>query len=140
MSNGQARVGGEIGVNGYLYKGGQFLPSTMVQPGRWKIGRKWVYSGREMIAPREWAYQPTPFSRSIFAMISSWCDVGAGKPAIREGVRDNQLALLTSETMIRPGVKGVLGKEEIALGVLVEAWNTGQRWFDVSPDAQIVSG
>lgn len=132
-----AKVGGETGINGYHYKGGQFLPSTQAEPGKWKIGKKWVSSGKELIAPGQLAHQPTPFSRSLFTLagVGYFSRMGDdGKLSIAAGVRDHSGEPITAETKITPGVKGVLGKESLTLGEIVGAWNAGQRWFDVKPE------
>lgn len=136
----RAQSGGQFGVNGYFYKGGQFLPSTTVEPGKWKIGKKWVRSGRELVSPGYSENQPTPFSRSIFSMISVWCllDPANGKLAIRENIRDHKGIAITKDDMFRPGVKGVLGAESLSLGEFIDAYNNGQRWFDVKPEEKSI--
>lgn len=144
MARSQANAGGQLGVNGYLYKGGQFLPSTQAEPGRWKVNGKWVKTGRVLIGPGEFAVQPTPFSVPLFRIASpGYFTVltGCGKLAVNpgakgDGVLDYAGKPITAETEIRPGVAGVLGKESISLGKIIEAWNDGLRWFDVQPDAE----
>jgi hypothetical protein len=135
----RAAAGGQKGVNGYHYKGGQFLPSTMAEPGKWKVGKKWVTSGRELVEPGVYGYQPTPFSRSIFSMVNGYSIAKDGKLTLRDGIRDYSGEPITIETKIRPGVKGVLGKEELSYGELIDAYNNGQRWFDVQPDAETMT-
>lgn len=138
---GRAAAGGEIAkANGYFYKGGQFLPSTDAEPGKWKIGKKWVTTGKELIGPREFGVQPTPFSRSIFGMIRNltlWDE--DKKLRFREGIKDYQGKPITENDTFRPGVKGVLGKEEISYKAMIEAYNNGQRWFDVDPEASTIT-
>jgi hypothetical protein len=144
-SYGRSPAGGTIGVNGFFYKGGRFLPSTETEPGRWKIGKKWVTSSRELIAPGELAYQPTPFSRSLFKLIGVGSftrmteDGGIvlyrgsdGRPV---GPPDDPYSM---ETRIRPGVAGVLGKEDFSLQELIDLWMDGARWIDVKPDVERV--
>jgi hypothetical protein len=137
VSNGQAKQGGEVGVNSYLYKGGQFLPSTQAEPGKWKVGKKWITTGREIVAPGKFEVQPTPFSRSllVIAGIGHFTRIVGGKLVINEGVRLNDgVTPVTLDMKVRPGVRGVLGKEALTLGEIIAAWNDGQRWFDVQPD------
>lgn len=139
---GRAVAGGQEGVNGYFYKGGQFLPTTMAAPGKWKVDKKWITSGRALVAPGEFAYQPTPFSRSLFeiAGVGHYTVVGKdGKMAVNVGVRANDGSPVNQYMEIRPGVKGVVGKESLTLGEIVDAWNGGQRWFDVKPDAETLT-
>ena len=138
----RAVAGGQDGINGYFYKGGQFLPSTTAEPGKWKVKGKWVTSGRALIAPGEYAHQPTPFSRSLFdlAGVGAWTTVSPdGRMAVRSGVRTANGIPVTGGLEFRPGVKGVLGKESLTLQEIVDAWNNGQRWFDVQPDAETVT-
>jgi hypothetical protein len=136
----QAKIGGEIAEsNGFFYKGGQFLPSTNAEPGRWKIGKKTVTAGKELIAPGQFEVQPTPFSRSIYA--AALQDITLRTPeglVFRPGIKDALGNEITPDTGIRIGVKGVLGKEELSVKELINAYNKGQRWFDVQPDAPIV--
>ena len=116
---GRAVAGGQEGVNGYFYKGGQFLPTTMAAPGKWKVDKKWITSGRALVAPGEFAYQPTPFSRSLYeiAGVGHYAVVGRdGKMAVNAGVRANDGSPVNQYMEIRPGVKGVLGKESLTLG------------------------
>lgn len=138
----QAKIGGEIAEsNGYFYKGGQFLPSTEAEPGKWKIGKKIVTTGKEFVAPGEMATQPTPFSRSIYQAALGRGDFVTQTPEglkVREGVKTSLGEPVTPEMKIRLGVKGVLGKEELTLQEFVDAYNNGQRWFDVQPDAPTI--
>jgi hypothetical protein len=137
--SGRAKAGGETAAsNGYFYKGGQFLPTTEAEPGKWKIGKKTVTTGKELIAPGEFAVQPTPFSRSIYQ--AALRDVTEPTPeglVFRPGIKDHRGNEITPDTGIRLGVKGVLGKEELSLKELIDAYNKGQRWYDVDPDAPV---
>lgn len=137
----QAALGGEIAEsNGYFYKGGQFLPTTEAEPGKWKVGKKWITSGKELIEPGVTANQPTPFSRSIFSMINQLLEkTPSGQFKWRENVRFGDGSAFSPDATIRPGVKGVLGKEELTFQEMLDAYNSGQRWFDVAPDAATVT-
>jgi hypothetical protein len=131
-----AKRGGQIAdSNGYFYKGGQFLPNTDAPPGKkFKIGDKVIKSRREPISATEWAQQPTPFSRSIYSLINAYTKkTDSGGLGFAEGIKDNFGKLVLPETAIRPGVAGVLGKEELTVKELIDAYNNGQRWFDVNP-------
>jgi hypothetical protein len=130
-----------MGVNGYAYKGGQFLPSTQAEPGKWKIGKKWVKSARELVAPSVFEMQPTPFSRSLFVLagVGHFSIMRDGMLVINEGVRLNDgVTPVTGSLEVRPGVRGVLGKESLTLAEIIKAWNEGARWFDVQPDADVL--
>jgi hypothetical protein len=141
MSRTQAKIGGEIGVNGFAYKGGQFLPSTQAEPGKWKIGKKWVKSGRALVAPGVFEMQPTPFSRSLFELAGvGYCSIMRdGVLVLNEGVfLYDGVTPVTGALEVRPGVRGVLGKESLTLEEIISAWNGGARWFDVQPDADVL--
>src|ERR1035437_5756076 len=131
----RADVGGVVAdANGYFYKGGQFLPTTSAEPGKWKIGKKWVRSGRELVEPGVFAHQPTPFSRSIFTVIHVLCESAGGALSVREGIRDHTGLPITSNTPMQIGVRGHMGAQEPTLQELIVAFNGGQRWFDVKPE------
>lgn len=142
----RAARGGQEGVNGFFYKGGQFLPHTQAAPGKWKLKGKWINSARELVAPGEFAFQPTPFSRSLFVLagVGSSTVLNDGRLTLNlgprgQGVRACDGTPITLAMEIRPGVKGVLGKEALTLGEIIDAWNGGQRWFDVQPDAETIT-
>jgi hypothetical protein len=138
---GHAKAGGEIAAaNGYFYKGGQFLPSTAAEPGRWKVEGKWIKSGKAEIGPREYAHQPTPFSRSIYELIAGVSERDhSGQLQLRRGITDALGASVTPDALVRPGVKGVLGKESLTLQEFIDAYNAGLRWFDVKPLGETVT-
>jgi len=146
-SGGRSIAGGQIGVNGYFYKGGQFLPNTMAEPGKWKLGKKWVFSGRELVGPGEWGFQPTPFSRSIFTLLAVGAytrlnddgTISLNKRSDGEPIFDNQGKPITLETRFRPGVKGVLSIEDFTLGELIDMYEKGACWIDVKPDAETIT-
>lgn len=138
----RAVAGGQDGINGYTYKGGQFLPNTMAEPGKWKLDGKWVTGEKEQVAPSEWEFAPTPFSRSIY-MASGLSvygeDGGGGKLRLRSGLNDNAGAPITSASEVRPGVRGVLSKTAFTLGEMLNAYNQGLRWVEVEPDAETIT-
>src|SRR5882672_5550321 len=105
---GRAAGGGEIGVNGYHYKGGQFLPSTDAPPGTWRVKIKGkshlIQAKRELVAPGVLEYAPTPFSRAIFTLIREIVTIA---PDGTLGVIDNPTAVNYYGRGITPGIKGV---------------------------------
>lgn len=139
-SAGRAAKGGQKGINGWSYKGGQFLPSTMAEPGKWKLGKKWVTTGREQVAPGKYEVQPTPLSRSIYTLIGpGYFTVFQGeKAAINPKALSGELfdpsgGLVTPDMQIKPGVKGILGKRSFSLQDLVDQYNKGARWIEIEP-------
>lgn len=131
---GQAQKGGQTGMNDYFYKGGQFLPSTKAEPGKWKIGKKWVKTGKELIEPNKFEIQPTPLSRSIYVLLSvgAMTKMEGKKIEFNPDMRDN-----SPDRKIKPGVKGIVGKKEYTLKELIDQYNKGSRWVEVEPEKEI---
>jgi hypothetical protein len=61
----RANKGGETGMNGYEYAGGQFMPTTEMPP---KVRRRLAsyMRGRQQVEPRVWELPPTVNSRALF--------------------------------------------------------------------------
>lgn len=135
-SRSQAKKGGEIAEsNQYHYKGGQFLPTTEAEPGKWKIGKKWVNAGRELIEPGKYDTQPTPFSRAILGAIHGYTGRDEkGKLKLLEGIKGHGGEPITHETKTRLGIKGKLGKHEHTYGELINEYNKGNRWVHLEFD------
>jgi hypothetical protein len=138
-SSGRSSAGGETGINGYFYKGGQFLPSTDAPPGKWRMKikgkNKLVAKSNELIAPGVFATQPTPYARGILTLIKhliSYADDGS----MIVDPNLNPRALEHFGRGIRPGVKGVLSTETYDVEELVDLYNRGLRWIDVKPEDQ----
>jgi hypothetical protein len=147
---GRAQAGGEKAEsNGYFYKGGRFLPTTTAEPGKWKIGKKWVKSGRELIEPGVIANAPTPFSRSILSPLREYIDYVDNdfkKVKLKEGRKvletvDGMQTYVpvTNETTWTPRLADYEHHTPVTIGELIEAYNKGQRWFDVKPDAETIT-
>lgn len=139
----RAPGGGTIGINGHFYKGGRFLPNTQAEPGRWKLGRKWIASQREPIEPGITAWQPTPFSRSIFVLLGVGTITRIDENgAITLHTPSDGIPIkchvtgedITLDTRITPGVKGIAGQQTYTLRELIDLYTTGARWVDVTPD------
>lgn len=144
-TDGRAAPGGEIGVNGYFYKGGQFLPSTMAEPGTYRItvnGKRKKYTkGQQLIAPGERQVQPTPSSRALFDVFNMFWDLnddGTVKPI------DNQAAL---ENYSNDGLFAMANSRvsekiiELPMDEWVDMYNNGVRWVAVDPelDAELMA-
>lgn len=126
----RAQIGGETGVNGFPYKGGQFLPSTTAPPGTWRVkikGKsKLVHNKTWLVAPGKMAMAPTPFSRSIFAMI-------------REYVNDEH-GVLSINPNKETAVSYVYGDDRDEFDKMIEMYNRGLRWYEViPPDVEIIA-
>lgn len=139
----RADRGGETGVNGYRYKGGQFLPSTDAPPGTWRVrikGRSKVIGSRvELIEPGRLENSPTPFSRSIFTLINPIVLTGDdGKLTVNDRLPEQTIEYYGRN--IRPGVNGVFGTATYDVEELVNLYNQGMRWIDVTlPDVEVMT-
>lgn len=128
---GRARAGGEIGRNGYRYGGGQFLPSTDLPPGTWRVGKAIVRARREEIENYKREQQPSPYARSIYAL----CGPGAttimqdGKLVPNEGyIAQGPMRGERSWQLANLDIKGVTR----SIDALCEAFNSGKRWIDIT--------
>lgn len=132
----QAKKGGEIAEsNQYHYKGGQFLPTTEAEPGKWKVGKKWVHAGKELVEPGKYDTQPTPFSRAILGAIHGVTERDEkGMMKLREGITSHDGEPITKDTKTRLGIKGKMGKHEHTYGQLVDEYNKGNRWVHLEFD------
>jgi hypothetical protein len=149
---GRAKAGGQVAdTNGFFYKGGQFLPNTNAEPGKWKINGKWVKSGTELIEPGVRANAPTPFSRSILSPLREYVDYVDNdfkKLKLKEGMKvlgktgDDGLQHyepVTAETTWTPRLADYEHHTPLTIGELIDAYNKGQRWFDVKPNAVTIT-
>lgn len=129
---GHAKAGGEVAkTNGYFYKGGQFLPSTDLPPGSFRVGKKIVKAKKMETAPSQWETQPSPTSRSVYQMAApgyySTLNRESGKLSFNQGVggkgvRDPRGNTVTAESK-------AIG--DLTFGDLIEMYNKGMRWVDV---------
>ena len=136
----RAAAGGTVGINGYLYKGGQFLPQTEAPPGTWRVKVKGkarnIGNGRELVAPGEFQERPTPFSRSVMQMMGGGSIVDIGDDGVAKLNPNYNWAYDGSS----PDVKNPLrfknlaqSKETYSINDLVDLYNKGVRWIDLDP-------
>ena len=119
--SGRAAKGGEIGINGEHYEGGQFLPNSRT---RAKGSNRPRTTGKRQIAPYVWEIAPSPSHFSIFDLISNArC---AMRNAVWEWDGDAIKVLRTDEAdYISHGFY-------VPLYDLIAAYNAGSRWVDTS--------
>jgi hypothetical protein len=128
---GHAKIGGETAEsNGFFYKGGQFLPSTDLPPGSFRVGKKLVKARKMEIEPYKWEAQPTADSRALFPLATAYSkrhpETGKlvwGKGANEGGYRDARGQPITPETRS--------GWGDTTYGDLMEMYNNGMRWLEV---------
>ena len=113
----RARVGGETGMNGEFYEGGQFLPSSpMTEKGAFKQSKRRKGTGKQEIESYVWEIPPTDTSRPVKLAMTFCMPLG-----------NNQYE------RYEPAIKGSLKKEMFMgwhIDELIEMYNSGQRWFE----------
>lgn len=114
----RAKAGGEIGMNGERYEGGQFLPSTILpkMPPKEKANK--AAGKKQEIDPCIWKVPPTEKHRSIWGLIdgfATWTD-------------DTRTQLKAGDSQQVYAYYGVSKKETQRL---VDLWNDGERWVEV---------
>lgn len=113
----RAQKGGEMGINGLWYKGGQFLPSTAL--GKMASQMRIKKSGKQEIAPYVWEVAPQENMRSIYNLVevaSKWVD----------GKWQQELELIDNEQTLN-----YFHIDTEATQKLIDLWNSGERWVEV---------
>jgi hypothetical protein len=117
MSKGQAKVGGEVGVNGHFYKGGQFLPTTQAEPGKFKSKKG---TGKVEIEPYVWAL-PEEGMKSLFRSMS---------PGVFTGKENGVWVMIGSDQTWAYyfGDAETVAAKKAELQARIDAFNAGVRW------------
>lgn len=107
----RAQKGGEYGINGFWYNGGQYLPNTQLNP----MGKSETVKGKKQeVAPYKWEVAPSANHHSIYRIISLIC------------VNDN--GKLTLNPRLNPEGMGWKNEDLSGFNTLVEMYNSGERW------------
>lgn len=130
----QAQKGGEIGINGDFYKGGQFLPNfetTIKGAVKIKAGNK------KPIEPFKWEKSPADNMLSIYDRVG-WlvrdnrkeCEFvkGVGFIGLKLQVRDMKYC------SIAPHERPLTDQEREWAEKMVAKFNNGERWFPLADD------
>lgn len=115
----QAKQGGETGVNGHFYKGGQFLPSTQAEPGTFKRAK--VAATRKVeIAPYLWALPPEGM-KSLYRSMS---------PGVFTGKENGVWVMIGSDQtwFYYFGDAETVAAKKAELQARIDAFNAGVRW------------
>ena len=119
----RAAIGGEKGINGYPYKGGQFLPSTNQAPGLFTIGGKKVKARELEVEPGRREAQPSAGAIPIYPQVTAYAKRGAdGKFELLPNVKDATGKPVTADSPSGVG--------ELTWGEMIDAYHGGQRWFE----------
>ena len=112
----RAKAGGEIGVNGFFYAGGQFLPATSLPPMTKQDKKAKSYMARKQeIAPRTYQTPPSPDVRSLYAAL-------AGTVARRNWDTDELEFCANEQTLAH------FNTTEAEVQARINAYNSGVRW------------
>jgi hypothetical protein len=150
-SEGRAKKGGEIGLNGEHYKGGQFLPSSeKTVKGLIRIPKG---SGKKEIAPYVYAYAPADDMLSIYDRIGHACRdnrkecqyvKGEGFIGLRLEVNESMIGHFGPAYMVKPTKENGWNDCETPFipdperlewtKGLVDRFNNGERWYSLSED------
>lgn len=123
----RANKGGEYGVNGEFYNGGQFLPgSELTEKGANKRSKsKFDPNKKQEIAGYKWELPPFENAKAIYPLVSGitkFHKTGYSKENGLEGCFQS-----ASETFVNNDwwtQERIQGQDE-----LIEKWNSGQRWM-----------
>lgn len=122
MSNGQARAGGEYGLNGEWYEGGQFLPSSpeTVKGAQKKVKR--TGGRKQQVAAYVWEIPPTDTAKSIFAELG-------GTYVERDGDKFKRFEpyLKYCASTFKDWDETIKGWK---LDELIKMYNEGEKWFE----------
>jgi len=117
----RAKRGGEIGMNGEQYKGGQFLPNTTLPKGANSSETKKV-TGKQEVAPYLWQVSPNG-EKSI------WSTIGLIVKFVGKTSYSKETGKVgTVELAINPQAMGWTEEGTSQVLDLINRWNKGERW------------
>ena len=141
--NGQAKAGGEIGLNGEFYEGGQFLPSseTTVKGAQ----KPFISKGKKFeIAPYVWEAAPADDMLSIYDRINHACSDNRRTCEFVKGqgfIGFRFVSVFESKTGTRYDYKTDTWNQEPYpqewiefITGLMNKYNNGERWFLLADD------
>jgi len=141
MNKGRAKKGGEIAEsNKAHYKGGQFLPTTSAEPGKWKVGKKWITAGKQETEPGKYEHQPTPLSRSLHDILRFHTahDKETNTKTLHPHAKNGLGEPIKENTEIVPGIRGNLTQEKYPIKHYINEYNKGNRWYAIQPSEEVI--
>lgn len=137
MARSQAKAGGQTGINGEWYEGGQFLPGsedTIKGAIKIKAGTK------AQIAPYMWGTAPEPNMLSIYDRLQHYCTDNRKECKYEKGKGFVGLKLTPSKVLVSMSSEGPQGWDDEYqrryewATALAEKFNSGERWFPLADD------
>ena len=114
MAQKRAKVGGEVGMNGEFYSGGEFLPNTELRSQHKEKSK--AGSKKQQIEPYVWVVPPADHLRSIYGYIAGiFGNVDRNTGKLRINCSDQTINYYKADRVV---------VEE-----LVAQYNNGERWF-----------
>jgi hypothetical protein len=110
----RATVGGEIGMNGEFYAGGEFLPNTQLAS-QHKDRVKAVAERKQEFEPYKWSIAPSAGMKSIYAQLAG----SYGKFNRSTGTFE----------VFAPYVSNLSTELQARATDLVNRYNAGERWI-----------
>ncbi len=110
----RAKVGGEYGVNGLWYDGGEFLPST--EMGKLPTKGKSKGTGKQEIEPYKWEVAPADGLKSIYRQF-------VGVFGYYERATNRLIVNCSDETL------AYFNTNRFAVEVMAAKFNKGERWI-----------
>lgn len=138
----QAKVGGELGINGEWYEGGQFLPNyeTTIKGA---VKATILMGTKKEVAPYVWQAAPADDMLSIYDRVGKFCNDNRKDSQFVKGEGFSNFALISLHSEGPWNHIGEDGKlhgdkfssEWISFATnLMNRFNNGERWFPLSED------
>ena len=118
----RAKKGGETGLNGEWYDGGQFLPSSesTVKGEHGRPSSETRITGKQEIAPYKWVVDPDG-RRAIWPVVNGFCVFQKTGYSPEHGA--------TGILTIFDGYNWSSPESRDVIASLVDRWNNGERFF-----------
>lgn len=118
----QAQKGGQIGVNGEFYAGGQFMANSPETVKGLQNGGRKAKTRRMEIEPYAWAEQPAPNMLPLFRLMNGNDIIyNNGNPIVNRSFNPQSMGWrITYEQAMADAQK------------VVDAWSRGERWQEVA--------
>jgi len=115
----QAKAGGEIGMNGEFYQGGQFMPNSKTTiKGATGTSERRKGTGKQEIEPYVWEVPPTATAKAIKTAMTIAMPIWEGRKVV--GFKRFEPAIKHYGEMFNGW----------HIDELIEMYNNGQRWFE----------
>lgn len=133
MSNGRAIKGGQVGLNGERYEGGQFLPST-TQPKQARPTREIAAGKKQAVAPYVWQATPQANLIAIYGRVESCVTDNRRDCQYVKGTGFVGLQLTPRKIMLDSLGQDAGEDWKNFIAMLCEKFNAGEVWYELASD------